>query len=156
MHAILGYSHIKSIKAEIQCSKIELGLRVLIENILESDVSLLPQHLVANARERIKKVVERDATKDPKDYQSMVIMLEFFDLRELEQTITSKVCWSRFEEKIRNKELFQKRFGQLAEIRNALRHNRSVDAVARKEGEAAVLWFQALVDGNSSPEAWPA
>ena len=83
MHAILGYSHIKSIKAEIQCSKIELGLRVLIENILESDVSLLPQHLVANARERIKKVVERDATKDPKDYQSMVIMLEFFDLREL-------------------------------------------------------------------------
>ena len=66
------------------------------------------------------------------------------------------MCWSRFEEKIRNKELFQKRFGQLAEIRNALRHNRSVDAVARKEGEAAVLWFQALVDGNSSPEARPA
>ena len=31
--------------------------------------------------------------------------------------------------------------GQLAELRNGIRHSRTVDEITRKEGEAAVLWF---------------
>jgi hypothetical protein len=37
------------------------------------------------------------------------------------------------------------KFGQLAELRNSLRHSRTVDEVVRKEGEAAVLWFNAVL-----------
>jgi hypothetical protein len=32
----------------------------------------------------------------------------------------------------------------LAELRNALRHTRTVDEITRKEGEAALIWFKQL------------
>ena len=37
------------------------------------------------------------------------------------------------------------RFAQLAELRNRLRHSRAVDDVTRKDGEAALLWFQQVL-----------
>lgn len=30
----------------------------------------------------------------------------------------------------------------LAELRSGIRHGRSVDEITRKEGEAAILWFE--------------
>ena len=33
----------------------------------------------------------------------------------------------------------------LAELRNAIRHSRTVDEVTRKEGEAALLWFRQVL-----------
>ena len=44
-----------------------------------------------------------------------------------------------------NKETLAKRFDQLAELRNGIRHSRTVDEVTRKEGEAALLWFQQVL-----------
>ena len=41
-----------------------------------------------------------------------------------------------------NKEMLGRRFGQLADLRNGIRHSRSVDEITRKEGEAAILWFE--------------
>ena len=37
------------------------------------------------------------------------------------------------------------RFNQLAQLRNAIRHSRSVDEVTRKDGEAALLWFEGVL-----------
>ena len=34
---------------------------------------------------------------------------------------------------------------QLAELRNGIRHSRTVDEVTRKEGEAAILWFKQVL-----------
>jgi hypothetical protein len=34
------------------------------------------------------------------------------------------------------------RFGQLAELRNAIRHSREVTAIVRNDGEAAIGWFK--------------
>ena len=31
--------------------------------------------------------------------------------------------------------------GCIAELRNSIRHSRTVDEITRKEGEAAILWF---------------
>jgi hypothetical protein len=44
-----------------------------------------------------------------------------------------------------NKETLTKRFDQLAELRNGIRHSRTVDEITRKEGEAALLWFQQVL-----------
>ena len=41
-----------------------------------------------------------------------------------------------------NKQTLSAKFGQLAELRNGIRHSRTVDEVTRKEGEAAILWFE--------------
>jgi len=37
------------------------------------------------------------------------------------------------------------KFDQLAELRNAIRHSRAVDEIKRKEGEAAILWFDKVL-----------
>jgi hypothetical protein len=36
--------------------------------------------------------------------------------------------------------------GQLAELRNRIRHRRAVDDVTRKLSEAAILWFRQVLD----------
>ena len=36
-------------------------------------------------------------------------------------------------------------FDQLAELRNGIRHSRAVTDITRKEGEAAILWFNQLL-----------
>jgi hypothetical protein len=37
------------------------------------------------------------------------------------------------------------RFGQLAELRNGIRHSRTVDEITRTDGEAALLWFRQIL-----------
>ena len=71
--------------------------------------------------------------------------LEFADLRELQQIITSTATWARFEPRFVNKETLNAKFGQLAELRNGIRHSRAVDEITRKEGEAAILWFEQVL-----------
>jgi hypothetical protein len=56
--------------------------------------------------------------------------------------IVSKSLWSRFEAGFLNKDTLIAKFNQLAELRNGIRHSRTVDEITRKEGEAALLWFE--------------
>ncbi len=72
--------------------------------------------------------------------------LEYSDLRELQDTITNKGLWCRFEGRFANKETLGRRFGQLADLRNGIRHSRDVNEITRKEGEAAILWFEQLIE----------
>ncbi len=53
--------------------------------------------------------------------------------------------WPLFANRFATKEALIAKFDQLAELRNGIRHSRSVDAIARKEGEAAILWFQRVL-----------
>jgi hypothetical protein len=72
-------------------------------------------------------------------------MLEFFDLRELQDTITSRALWPHFEPRFATKEALIIKFDQLAELRNGIRHSRTVDEITRKEGEASLLWFNKVL-----------
>ena len=76
--------------------------------------------------------------------------LEYFDLRELQDVITAKSLWPRFEPTFRTKEMLAARFGQIAELRNAIRHSRTLTNVAIKDGEAAILWFDGMLGGAES------
>jgi hypothetical protein len=71
--------------------------------------------------------------------------LEYADLRELQDAILNKALWPFFQARFSNKETLAKRFDQLAELRNGIRHSRTVDNLTRKEGEAAVFWFQQVL-----------
>ena len=82
---------------------------------------------------------------DAERYATLEGKLEYFDLRELQDTITSKALWTRFEPSFYNIETLVKKFDQLAELRNGIRHSRSVSEITHKEGEAAILWFQQVL-----------
>lgn len=125
---------------------VELALRATIDRELEGDPSLLPSHVLGRAEERIRKAAKKNAALDGERLNGLPGKLEYCDLRELQDAVTSKVSWSRFEPRFSNKETVNSKFGQLAELRNGIRHSRTVDEVTRMEGEAAILWFEQVLE----------
>jgi hypothetical protein len=124
-----------------QVEDIELALRTRIAETLGGDAARLPPHVNQKAEERIQVAAKKNAAIDLEQYKLMGRRLEYCDLRELQDTILSKTLWSEFEKCFANKETLMAKFGQLAELRNSIRHSRTVDEITRKEGEAAILWF---------------
>jgi len=124
-----------------QIEDVELALRACIAETLGDDPTRLPPHVNQKAEERIQASAKKSAAVDLELYKHMDRRLEFCDLRELQDTILSKAIWSEFDKRFANKETLMAKFGQLGELRNGIRHSRTVDEITRKEGEAAILWF---------------
>ena len=99
----------------------------------------------AKITERITAARRRNPGMGNGHYESLSGKLEYCDLRELQDVLTSKILWPQFEERFGSKEMLNVRFAQLAELRNRLRHSRTVDDVTRKDGEAALLWFRQVL-----------
>lgn len=125
--------------------QVELNLRSAIVSALDGDAAQLPSHVVQRAEERIQRAAKKNAALDTERYQTLEGKLEFCDLRELQDTLTGKTLWPSFELRFANKETLNAKFGQLAELRNGIRHSRTVDEITRKEGEAAILWFEQVL-----------
>jgi hypothetical protein len=128
-----------------QLEQVELQLRQIIAGTLGGDASRLPQHVLQKVDERLAATAKKDPAFDMEHYETLAGKLEYFDLRELQETITSKLLWPVFEPLFRNKDALATKFDQLAAVRNGIRHSRTVDEVTRKEGEAALLWFQQVM-----------
>ena len=124
-----------------QVEHVELDLRKEIVAILEDDAARLPPHVLQKADRRIKAAAMKNARIELDQYQRLSRRLEYCDLRELQDTVLNKSLWKGFAKRFANKETLSVKFGQLAELRNCIRHSRSVDEITRKEGEAAILWF---------------
>ena len=125
--------------------KVELGLREVVGQTLADDLEALPSHVLQRANERVQRALNKNAALDGKSYATLTGKLEFFDLREIQDTITGKSLWPRFSVRFANIEALVGKFDQLAELRNGIRHSRTVDQITRKEGEAAILWFEQVL-----------
>ena len=124
---------------------IEFALRDQVVTTLEDDADRLPSHVLQKADGRIQAAAKKNANIELDQYKQLSGRLEYCDLRELQDTILSKRLWRAFESRFVNKETLSVKFGQLAELRNAIRHSRSVNEITRKEGEAAILWFEQVL-----------
>jgi type I restriction enzyme R subunit len=126
--------------------EVELGLRKIVETALDASASNVPTHVIQRVDERINNAAKKNAALDLERYRTLSGKLEYFDLRELQDTITSKALWVQFEPRFANKEELSRKFDQLAELRNGIRHSRAVSEIVRKEGEAAILWFKQVLN----------
>ena len=124
----------------------ELALRDAISGALNGDPTRLPSHVNQKVVERIQRAAQKNAAMDAAKSETLAGKLEFCDLRELEDTIMSKALWPSFQERFVNKEGLASKFDQLAELRNGIRHSRTVNKITRMEGEAAVLWFEQVLN----------
>ena len=131
---------LRELDAKIEA--VELNLRDGIDAALDGDPALLPSHVRQKIEDRLQLAAKKNPALDSDQYESLAGKLEYADLRELQDTIANKGLWQRFEPRFVNKEMLDRRFGQLADLRNGIRHSRSVDEISRKEGEAAILWFE--------------
>lgn len=130
---------------DVEIEGIELDLRKVIVSAVENDPGHLPPHLFDNAQQRIQRALRKNASLDTERYDHAEGVLEYFDLREIQDTILSKTLWERFTDRFKNKETLAQKFSQLAELRNSIRHSRAVDDITRKEGEAALAWFEKVL-----------
>ncbi len=124
---------------------IELRLRMLLEKKLNDDPSQIPSHITQRVSERISRALKKNASMDAARYSTVSGMLEYFDLREIQDTMLAKSLWPHFEHLFANKESLAAKFDQFAELRNGIRHSRSVSEVTRMEGEASILWFNQVL-----------
>ena len=131
---------LRELDAKIEA--VELALRRGIDAALDGDPAQLPPHVRQKIEERLQTAAKKNAALDSDRYETLAGKLEYADLRELQDAITNKALWRRFDGRFGNKEMLGRRFGQLADLRNGIRHSRSVDEITRKEGEAAILWFE--------------
>lgn len=125
--------------------RVELSLRRVIAQVLHDSPEELPPHINQKLDEAISKAAKKNAAIDPTNFEALADKLQYADLRELQETITSKTTWQRFEPRFSNKETLNWKFGQLSELRNSIRHSRAVDEVTRMEGEAAIVWFEKVL-----------
>ncbi len=125
--------------------QVELGLRQTVTHALGDDASKLPSHVQQKIDERLQVSAKKNPAMDLDYSQTLAGKLEYCDLRELQDTITNKLLWPMFEKRFASKDLLANRFNQLAQLRNGLRHSRSVDEISRKDGEAAILWFEQVL-----------
>ena len=121
---------------------VELGLRRLVTKRLDQDPSLVPSHIEERIQEQIQRALKANATLTEADFESLQSRLEYSDVRHLQDIITNKSLWARFAETYGSKPALELKFAQFAALRNAIRHSRSVDEIAKMEGEAAILWFE--------------
>jgi hypothetical protein len=123
----------------------ELALREVIRVAIGGDPAQLPPHVLQKVEERIQRAAKKNAAFNADFYQTASGKLEYCDLSDLKDIVTAKASWPRFEPRFGNKETLVGKFGQLAELRNGIRHSRTVDEITRKEGEAAILWFEEVL-----------
>jgi hypothetical protein len=130
--------------------RVELGIRSLIQKVLSSHSESPPPHVMQKVLERISRAAKKDASFNAEHYEALAGQLEYFDLRELQDTIVAKALWPHFESRLKNKEALANKFDQLAEVRNGIRHTRALSEITRKEGEAAILWFTQVLGQENS------
>ena len=123
---------------------IERSVRSLIGTALENRFDMVPANVAQKVQDRIAAAKRRDPLLDHARLAELAEWLEFADLRELQDVVLNKLLWPRFETAFQSKSITELRFGQMAELRNCLRHSRHINLVVEKEGEAAVIWFEEM------------
>jgi hypothetical protein len=132
-------------RLDARIETVERGLRHMIVERLENDASLLPPHVAQKIAERILAATRKHPGAASPLHETLAGQLEYFDLREIQDAITGRSLWSRFEPIFNVKETLNSRFAQLAELRNAIRHSRTLSEVTLKDGEAALAWFSPVL-----------
>lgn len=124
---------------------IELKLRKLLVDNSPINGLVVPQLIEENVELRVKKALKRNASFNAESFESLEGRLQFFDLREIEGVIASKANWILFEPVFKSKEALITKFDQMAELRNGIRHSRTVTKTTEMEGEASIIWFESLL-----------
>ena len=142
--------HLQGLDSRVE--QVELAIRHVIHSTLTRAGISLPSHLETSATDRLRAAHRKQPGNPRPPQRELETQLQYLDLRELQDAITSKQMWTLFESRFGSKGTTGDRFNQLAELRNSLRHSRDVTNIVIKDGEAALLWFASVLrpDGSDS------
>lgn len=140
-------AHLKDLDAEIE--EIEYSIRrTIIKTIgdeMDKYINSVPQHIQDKVERRIDADIKKKANASYDDYKNFSKRIEFFDLREYQETIISKLNWEKFNSIFSDKQSLDIRFNQLSTLRNGIRHSRSISEIEQMDGEVAIKWFKTVL-----------
>lgn len=119
-------------------------LRERLTQAYEGDFWLkaIPADVRMAADKKIDDQIRRHSYEADK-YTSPDARLVFLDIMDYAKIIFAN--WSLFASIFKSKGELEKYFLDLKNYRNALKHNRDMNAVEKRNGEAAVLWFEGVL-----------
>lgn len=144
---------LKALDARME--RIELGLRDAIVAVVGGDAGRLPPHVLVKIDERVKSELRKNPALDAVHIKTIAAKLEFADLRDVEEVLYGTSLWPVFEAWFGTKPGLIHRFNQLAALRNGIRHSRTVTEVTRKDGEAAIHWFEEILKAKACATPGP-
>jgi hypothetical protein len=128
--------------------EIELLIRTLIDKTLLKKIGkdywskVIPEDIKIKVQEKAKEYLRKNPSKTWLDF-STKDSLGFCDIMDYSNTILKN--WQLFEETFKSKFEVEKRLIAFKDFRNAVKHNREIDTVLQRDGEAALEWLsQAL------------
>lgn len=132
-------------------TEVEIRLRDLIDSRLTAVVGerywkrAIPGDVKERAKERIDKHLAKHPYESWDNYSSGRNQLDNVDVSDYEKIIASNFS-GIFEPVFLHKHTFLQHLSGFSDFRNAVAHNKQVNKVQRKLGEAAITWINQSID----------
>lgn len=107
----------------------------------------VPADVRLSADKKMADHLRRNPYATIEEYDRDDVRLRFLDIMDYFKIIV--VNWSTFEKYFGNKQETERHFIAYKNYRNALKHLRAIDSVEKKNGEAALIWIERVL--NSIP-----
>ena len=127
---------------------IEFKLRHIIHERLQEEFgpAYWMEAVPVDIRGAVERKLESHIKSHPYDIEklsSSEAKLAFLDIMDYEKVIATN--WILFASVFQSRGELTKHFLALKNYRNSIKHNREMNVVEKKNGEAAVLWFDAIL-----------
>ena len=140
-------------QARLAVDDIEVKLRRFVHENLHSHFGdgywkvAIPGDLQAKIKDRIN---EQNQSRIVARIEDSMSKLQYSDIMDLHKIIEKN--WDAFNTRIDKREDLKTNFLALKNYRNPLGHTREMDVVARKQGEAAIVWFRRMLSTSLSAD----
>lgn len=130
---------------------LEIKLRSLIQERLTNDFNdeFWIEAVPSDIRQIVEQKIESHIHSYPYDvdkFASSAAKLGFLDIMDYAKIISSN--WISFSGIFQSRGELEKHFLALKNYRNSIKHNRDMNQVEKRNGEAAVLWFNEIFITN--------
>ena len=127
-----------------EISKIEIATRRLIA---DGTKCFINQKLTESAEQKYFNWLRKNPGEEKESPMSIRSILNNLTLSDYKDILIDKQNWGLFEHIFKTKGNVLNRYTQLGTMRNKIRHDNSLTIVERKDGEAAMEWFNiCLID----------
>lgn len=108
-----------------------------------------PKIIFPDIKQRVEDKIKNELIKYPykskDDFVGGERKVQFCDIMDYDKIIISGDNWLNFQKTFKSKENLEKRFKDLTDFRNVIKHSRDMDELVKKDGEAAIMWFSKIL-----------
>lgn len=128
---------------------LEAKLRALLQETLieEFGATFWDEAVPADIRTAVDAKIASQVKTHPYDRERLAMpeaKMSFLDMMDYEKIMSSN--WALFVGIFQSRSELNKHFLAIKNYRNSIKHNREMNEVEKKNGEAAVLWFDAILN----------